>query len=64
MRTNTPPDEYEVKLEKGDRIRIATGEELMVIAVTTSGWLFKSLNGRGKPMLTSEELVALEAEGV
>lgn len=62
VETADPPNSYEEKLEKGDIIVISTGERLMCVAVGATGWLFKSLNGRGKPFLTTEELLALDAE--
>lgn len=46
-------------LEVGDRVRLKTGEELMVINVCYTTYRFKSLNGQGKPMMTMEELDAV-----
>lgn len=64
FRTSNPPRSYDEALETGDKVRLATGEELMVIAVCSTGWLFQSLNGRGKPLLTAEELLELGADGI
>lgn len=48
-------------LEVGDRVELKTGEILMVIAVGTIMYQFKSLTGRGKPMMTRAELDAVIA---
>ena len=60
----TSPAAFEVGLETGDKVRLGTGEELIVIAVGATGYLLQSLNGRGKPLMTAEELEATGAEGI